>query len=314
MDNRTRRNKGNLYTKEQVQRVLAGSGVDVYSELDADFIIFCPFHNNYRSPAGEINKSTGIFYCFSCQKTSDLVEFVMFTSNRTYFESVRFIKSKEQESNLEQEMVRQLHTKQDYVLYDELQVKRLHQQAVDSPRATSYFYGRRITQDSILKFGLGFSENQDMVTIPVHSPDGMLLGFVGRSVEGKDFKNTPGLPKSKTLFNLNRVKTADKVYVVESSFDAIRLDQIGFPAVATLGANVSAMQIELLQKYFNNVIVIADNDEAGGNMKNRLLEKLGSRVSVIQLNNKYKDIGDMSDEDIKSLDFTFDNAIANMLK
>jgi len=314
MDNRTRRNKGNLYTKEQVQRVLAGSGIDVYSELEADFIIFCPFHNNSRSPAGEINKSTGIFYCFSCQKTSDLVEFVMFTSNRTYFESVRFIKSKEQESNLEQEMVRQLHTKQDYILYDELQVKRLHQQAVDSPRAISYFYGRKITQESILKFSLGFSQNQDMVTIPVHSPDGMLLGFVGRSVEGKDFKNTPGLPKSKTLFNLNRVKTADKVYVVESSFDAIRLDQIGFPAVATLGANVSAMQIELLQKYFNNVIVIADNDEAGGNMKKRLLEKLGSRVSVIQLNNKYKDIGDMSDEDIKSLDFTFDNAIANMLK
>jgi DNA primase len=314
MDNRTRRNKGNLYTKEQVQRVLAGSGIDVYSELEADFIIFCPFHNNSRSPAGEINKSTGIFYCFSCQKTSDLVEFVMFTSNRTYFESVRFIKSKEQESNLEQEMVRQLHTKQDYILYDELQVKRLHQQAVDSPRAISYFYGRKITQESILKFSLGFSQNQDMVTIPVHSPDGMLLGFVGRSVEGKDFKNTPGLPKSKTLFNLNRVKTADKVYVVESSFDAIRLDQIGFPAVATLGANVSAMQIELLQKYFNNVIVIADNDEAGGNMKKRLLERLGSRVSVIQLNNKYKDIGDMSDEDIKSLDFTFDNAIANMLK
>ena len=314
MDNRTRRNKGNLYTKEQIQRVLAGSGVDVYSELDSDFIIFCPFHNNYRSPAGEINKSTGIFYCFSCQKTSDLVEFVMFTSSRTYFESVRFIKSKEQESNLEQEMTRQLHTKADYVPYDELQVKRLHQQAIDSPRAISYFYGRKITQESILKFGLGFSENQDMVTVPVHSPDGMLLGFVGRSVEGKDFKNTPGLPKSKTLFNLNRVKTADKIYVVESSFDAIRLDQVGFPAVATLGANVSGMQIELLQKYFNNVIVIADNDEAGGNMKKRLLEKLGSRVSVVQLNSKYKDIGDMSDEDIKSLDFTFDNTIANMLK
>ena len=314
MDNRTRRNKGNLYTKEQIQRVLAGSGVDVYSELDSDFIIFCPFHNNYRSPAGEINKTTGIFYCFSCQKTSDLVEFVMFTSSRTYFESVRFIKSKEQESNLEQEMTRQLHTKADYVPYDELQVKRLHQQAIDSPRAISYFYGRKITQESILKFGLGFSENQDMVTVPVHSPDGMLLGFVGRSVEGKDFKNTPGLPKSKTLFNLNRVKTADKIYVVESSFDAIRLDQVGFPAVATLGANVSGMQIELLQKYFNNVIVIADNDEAGGNMKKRLLEKLGSRVSVVQLNSKYKDIGDMSDEDIKSLDFTFDNTIANMLK
>ena len=314
MDNRTRRNKGNLYTEEQVKRILAGSGIEVQSELDSDFIIFCPFHNNYRSPAGEVNKKSGIFFCFSCNKTSDLVEFVMFTSARTYFESVRFIKSKEQETDLEQEMTRQLHTRQEYVPYDELQIKRLHQQAMDSPRACTYFNGRKINQDSMVKFGLGFSENQDMVTVPVHSPDGILLGFVGRSVEGKEFKNTPGLPKSKTLFNINRVKTAEQVYVVESSFDAIRLDQVGLSAVATLGANVSGMQIELLQKYFNNIIVIADNDEAGGNMKKRLLEKLGSRVSVIQLDNKYKDIGDMSDEDIKSLDFKFDNAIANMLK
>lgn len=314
MDNRTRRNKGNLYTEEQVKRVLAGSGIEVQSELESDFIIFCPFHNNYRSPAGEVNKKSGIFFCFSCNKTSDLVEFVMFTSARTYFESVRFIKSKEQETDLEQEMTRQLHTRQEYVPYDELQVKRLHQQAMESPRATTYFNGRKINQDSMVKFGLGFSENQDMVTVPVHSPDGILLGFVGRSIEGKEFKNTPGLPKSKTLFNINRVKTAEQVYVVESSFDAIRLDQVGLSAVATLGANVSTMQTELLQKYFNNIIVIADNDEAGGNMKNRLLEKLGSRVSVIQLDNKYKDIGDMSDEDIKSLDFKFDNTIANMLK
>jgi DNA primase len=238
----------------------------------------------------------------------------MFTSGRTYFESVRFIKSKEQETDLEQEMTRQLHTRQEYVPYDELQVKKLHLQAMDSPRASTYFNGRKINKESMVKFNLGFSENFDMVTVPVHSPDGILLGFVGRSIEGKEFKNTPGLPKSKTLFNINRVKTAEQVYVVESSFDAIRLDQVGLAAVATLGANVSSMQIDLLQKYFNNIIVIADNDEAGGNMKKKLLDKLGSRVSVIQLDNKYKDIGDMSDEDIKSLDSKFDNTIANMLK
>lgn len=314
MDSRNRRNKSDIYTREQIKRILAGAGIDVESEVESDFIIFCPFHNNYRSPAGEIDKKTGMFYCFSCHKISDLVEFVMFTSGRTYFESVRFIKSKEQETDIEKEIAKQLYEKPDYVPYDELQIKRLNQQAIDSPRAISYFSGRKINIDSINKFGLGFSEKQDMVTVPVHSPDGMLLGFVARSIEGKEFKNTPGLPKSKTLFNLNRVKTANKVYVVESSFDAIRLDQVGFPAVATLGANVSGMQIDLLQKYFNDIIVIADNDEAGGNMKNRLLEKLGGRVSVIQLNNKYKDIGDMSDDDIKSLEFKFDNAIANMLQ
>jgi DNA primase len=152
-----------------------------------------------------------------------------------------------------------------------------------------------------------------MVTIPVASPDGVSVGFVGRSVEGKEFKNTPGLPKAKTLFNLHRVKTSSKVYVVESSFDAIRLDQCGFPAVATLGANVSNFQTDLLQKYFNNIIVIADNDEAGGNMKDKIIEKLGSRVTVINIDKQYKDIGDMSDEAIKNLDESFDKTIASML-
>jgi DNA primase len=152
-----------------------------------------------------------------------------------------------------------------------------------------------------------------MVTIPVHSPDGLPIGFVGRSIEGKEFKNTPGLPKSKTLFNLNRVKASSRVYVVESSFDAIRLDQVGFPAVATLGATISNAQIDLLQKYFNDIIVIADNDVAGSNMKDRLIERLGSRVSVIELQKQYKDIGDMDDEAIKGLEFQFDKSISFML-
>jgi 5S rRNA maturation endonuclease (ribonuclease M5) len=238
----------------------------------------------------------------------------MHASGRTYFEAIRFIKSKEQENNLEIEINKKLYEKPDYVPYDELIIKRLNNQMMDSDRAKDYMLYRKITQDSIIKFALGYSEKQDMVTVPVHTADGIAVGFVGRSIEGKDFKNTPGLPKSKTLFNLHRVKTASRVYVVESSFDAIRLDQVGFPAVATLGANVSNTQVELLQKYFNDIIVIADNDEAGGNMKDKIIEKLGSRVSVIQLNKEYKDIGDMPDEEIQKLNIEFDKTIMSMLK
>jgi DNA primase len=237
----------------------------------------------------------------------------MHTSGRTYFESVRYIKSKETETDLSYQINQTLVVKPDYVPYDELQIKRLNQQAMESPRATRYYAGRLINETSIKKFQLGYSEKQDMVTIPVHSPDGITVGFVGRSVEGKEFKNTPGLPKAKTLFNLHRVKTADKVYVVESSFDAIRLDQCGFPAVATLGANVSNFQTDLLLRYFNNIVVIADNDEAGGNMKDKIVERLGSRVTVIKIDKQYKDIGDMSDETIKNIDESFDKTIASML-
>ena len=313
MDNWGRRNTNGLYTEEQVQRVLVGSGVNIEGEVDSDFIVFCPFHGNHRTPAGEVDKRSGIFFCFSCHKACDLIELIMHTSGRTYFESVRYIKGKEQESTIENDINRQLIQKPLYTQFDEFTVKRLNNIALESPRAVTYYQGRRLSKDSVIRFSLGYSDRQDMVTIPVHSPDGMLVGFVGRSVEGKEFKNTPGLPKSKVLFNLHRVKTAPRVYVVESSFDAIRLDQCGFAAVATLGANVSNFQIDLLQRYFNDIIVIADNDAAGGNMKDRLVERLGNRVTVVQLNKEYKDIGDMDDDAIKHLDVSFDKSIDAML-
>jgi len=303
----------NLYSEEQIRRVLNGSGIEIEAEFGNDFIIYCPYHNNSRTPAGEVAKDSGLFFCFGCQTTKNLEEFIMFTTGRSYFETARYIKSKETETNIEVAVNKAMYAPPDFVQYDEVLIKRLTNQALESPRAMRYYAGRSITEDSVKKFSLGYSEKQDMVTIPVHSPDGMTIGFVGRSVEGKEFKNTPGLPKSKVLFNLHRVKTSSIIYVVESSFDAIRLDQVGFPAVATLGANVSASQMKLLEKYFNNVVLVADNDEAGNIMKDKLIEKLGSLVSVINIDKKYKDIGDMDDEAIRGIEFQFDKSISSML-
>lgn len=303
-----------IYSAEQVERVLTGCGIDIKSEMDGDFMIFCPYHNNFRTPSAEVNKITGLFFCFSCQETASLIDLVMHVSKRTYFESVRFITSRKKEIDIERVVVSKLLDKPEFLQYDKEVIERLHSQAMFSERAIEYFNKRKITKDSMLKFGLGYSEKQDMVVVPAHSPTGICVGIVGRSIEGKDFKNSPGLPKSKILFNLHRVKTSNSIFIVESSFDVIRLSQVGIPAVATLGANVSGGQIELLKKYFNDIVIIADNDQAGGNMKDRIIEKLGSRVSVIKLDKQYKDIGDMQDEDIVKLQYKFDNSIAAMLQ
>ena len=303
-----------IYTEEQIRRVLNGAGVDVEAEFGNELIVFCPYHNNNRTPAGEVSKEHGRFFCFGCQTTKSLEEFIMFMTGRSYFETLRYIKSKGSEVNLESVINKTLYSPPDFVQYDEVLIKRLNNQALESPRASRYFEGRNITKESMIKFGLGFSEKQDSVTIPMHSPDGMCIGFVARTIEGKEFKNTPGLPKSKILFNLHRVKSSNVVYIVESSFDAIRLDQVGFPAVATLGANVSVSQIRLLEKYFNNVVLVADNDEAGKIMTEKLVEKLGHIVAVISLDKKYKAIGDMDDDSIKKLEYQFDNSIIAMLK
>jgi DNA primase len=303
----------NVYTQEQIKRVLVGAGVDIEAEFGNDYIIFCPYHNNNRTPAGEVAKDSGLFFCFGCQTTKNLEEFIMHMSGRTYFEAVRYIKSKETENDIEKLVNKTLVAPPEFVQYDELILKRLYNQLTVSDKAKNYLKYRKIEPASWSKFSLGYSEKQDSVTVPMHSPDGMCLGFVARTIEGKDFKNTPGLPKGKILFNLHRVKSSGTVYVVESSFDAIRLDQIGFPAVATLGANVSNSQTRLLEKYFTNVVLIADNDEAGSIMKDKLIEKLGSLITVIRLDKNYKDIGDMEDAEIKKLEFQFDKSISSML-
>lgn len=303
----------NIYTQEQIKRVLIGAGVDIEAEFGNDYIIFCPYHNNNRTPAGEVAKDSGLFFCFGCQTTKNLEEFIMHMSGRTYFEAVRYIKSKETESDIEKLVNKTLVASPEFVQYDELILKRLYNQLAGSDKAKNYLRYRKIEMASWAKFSLGYSEKQDSITVPMHSPDGMCLGFVARTIEGKDFKNTPGLPKGKILFNLHRVKSSGTVYVVESSFDAIRLDQIGFPAVATLGANVSNSQTRLLEKYFTNVVLIADNDEAGSIMKDKLIEKLGSLITVIRLDKNYKDIGDMEDAEIKKLEFQFDKSISSML-
>lgn len=299
------------YTEEQVKRTLEAIGVDAPSETADDFLVFCPFHDNSRTPAGEVSKESGVFYCFSCSSTATLEKLVMFMTQRSYFESVRLIGSKKSEGNVMTEINKTLTIKTE-TFFDDNKLMQLHTSLLHSQRALDYIEFRQLLPGKE-KFQLGYSENYDMVTVPVHNADGQPLGFVARSIAGKEFKNTTGLRKSKTLFNLHRVKTSPQVVIVESSFDAIRLDIIGIPAVATLGAGVSKKQVELLNKYFNRVVIVPDADQAGKEMRDKLVEQLGSKVTSVALPSGAKDVGDLTDNQLRKLEEYIDDPIAALL-
>lgn len=224
----------------------------------------------------------------------------MQASGRSFFEAARLIDSKSDSKDIVDNLTKALEKKIDFKEYDLDIIERLHKNVFESSKAIKYYQDRKINKDSVIKYKLGYSDKQDMVTIPVHTPDGICLGFVGRSIEGKTFKNTPGLPKSKTLFNLHRAKRYDKVFIVESSFDAIRLEQVGVHAVATLGATISKEQRKLLKQYFNQVILLADNDEAGQRMSDKMKSFFGPGCATPSLPSNVKDVSDMSDEELKN--------------
>lgn len=260
-----------------------------------------------------MDKSTGQFYCFGCQESRDFVQLIMFCSKRTYFEAMRIIGSKKSEISIASEVGRLLENKEEMPEFDMDTVSRLNAAALGSPRAAEYLKGRLITKQSVEKYLIGYSEKQDMITIPVFSPDNVCVGMVGRSIEGKQFKNTSNLPRNKTFFNLSRNKVADKIFLVESSFDAIRLEQCGGRAIASLGSSVSRFQRDLLKKYFTSIILVSDNDDAGKAMKEKLFNSLGRMLIVAKLPEDVKDVSDLDDNTLYKFIQQFDNEIEYIL-
>lgn len=223
---------------------------------------------------------------------------------------MRLVFSKQEEAldNFEEIMSEMFKDKPEFIKFPQSKINELSTSLTLNKQARDYFISRGINELSMSHFELGYSENQNMVTVPVHSPDGTPIGLVGRSIEGKSFKNSTNLPKSKTLFNIHRAKKiGNNVIIAESSFDAIRIHQAGFPnVVATLGGFLSTDQHKLLNRHFNKITIMTDSDVAGRELGMTIAEKLKNK-DVLWGSFEYgkiyphdaKDAGDMTDEEIK---------------
>lgn len=250
----------------------------------------------------------------------------MFMTNRTQQEAARFIESHQSPEGVN--ILERINS-----IFDEDPEKwnMFPQQVVDNmvenmwslPQGREYLHGRGIFDEAIRFFEIGLSTNRgDVVAVPVHTPDGALcVGVVGRGIHEKKFDNSKGLPRNRIVFNLHRARKASRefVIIVESSLDAIKIHQAGFPnVVAFLGSHVSDTQIALLERNFDRVMIMSDNDDAGYTMREKLVDKLS--ITCLHAATEYgtlypeagtdgrppKDAGDLSDDQIGKL---IENAI-----
>ena len=299
------------YTPAHIKSVLKSIGLNIVGETGNDFLCYCPFHSNRHTSSFSVSREKGAFICFnpSCGEAGTLQELVKRVMNKNEYEAMRFISSKEAEAleNFDALLSEAMEEKPVFEEFSQETLDRLH--AGMSKEAVEYLASRGINKESIDHFSLGYSASMNMVITPVHSPDGTPIGLVGRSIEGKEFKNSTNLPKSKTLFNIHRAKKiGDHVIVVESNFDAIRVHQAGFPnVVATLGGFLSKEQHNLLNRHFNKITVMTDADLAGRELGQSIVNKLKFK-DLLWASYEYgkiyphdaKDAGDMTDEEIKT--------------
>lgn len=299
------------YNRLQLREVLQSIGVKIMSETSTDFLCLCPFHSNRSTPSFALSYSKGLYICYnpSCDAKGNLKDLIVKVGDVNEFQAIRMIAAldKQRVEHFDEELSRMLDVEPDFVAFPEETLVKLYNELLGNEKAKSYFESRGINFESIAHFSLGYSENMGMVTVPVHSPTGIPVGIVGRSIEGKTFKNSTNLPRSKTMFNIHRAKRAsEKIIVVESCFDAIRVHQAGFPnVVATLGGHISKENLANLNKYASVIILATDNDEAGRKLGLQIAtalkwkEVLWARYddSVIYPHGA-KDMGDLTEEEI----------------
>ena len=135
-----------------------------------------------------------------------------------------------------------------------------------------YLEQRGIERLTAALFGVGYYAGsglmQGRVAFPIQDEHGQLVGYAGRSVDGREprYLFPPGFRKSQVVFNLHRaVETrAGWAIVVEGFFDCLKVHQAGYHnVVALMGVSGSASQSELLRSYFAELVLMLDGDEAG---------------------------------------------------
>lgn len=137
------------------------------------------------------------------------------------------------------------------------------------------------------------------IMFPILDVHNKVIGFGGRVLGNGEPKylNSPESTlynKRRHLYGLNIARTSKRGYalVVEGYMDVISLHQAGFNnAIAPLGTAFTPEQALLLKRYFTDVVLAFDSDQAGINAAIRtvpILERNGFNVKVLTVKD-YKD-------------------------
>ena len=163
-------------------------------------------------------------------------------------------------------------------------------------------FKRKLIEDIIVKFKVGWCKERDTITFPIWDENNNLLGITERNVKNKYFHIPENIGKPVYLLNYIKREHITEVYVVESQIDALYLWSIGYPAIALLGTG-SKQQYKILERSGIRIFHLAlDGDLAGRHGIARFIENMPKDILIdILLLPDGKDINDLSKEEIENL-------------
>lgn len=259
----------------------------------------CPIHGS-SNPSSFLVDDKGMYYCFSCNSSGDVINFVADYDHITYNMAIEKLASM-----LNISLVDDKTYQDEKALEAKMEVKK--QKGINGlPGVVQYLTEKRgFAEETIKVFELGGYEGK--VTIPLIDPNGRTVGIAVRKFDGNpkyiNSRNNILFDKSAFLYGLDKARRLikDKVYVVEGYMDAISGYQMGLPTVAYCSNEIHRDQIRALSQYLRketSIVIFPDNDEPGKKRLPRVRDYFrsidsGRQVRVGLVPDEYKDMNDL---------------------
>lgn len=269
----------------------------------ANFKAPCPFHDE-NTASFVVSPAKQIYHCFGCGAGGDSVKFVMEYEKLNYPEALEKLAAM---YNFSLTYSDNKHNKPRSQLMEKINEWYQHLFLKNS-MALAYIKDRGIYESSVEKFGIGYAPDSastlgyiksqmfniseavemgvvgtggnglyarfiERITFPIHSSNGSIVGFGGRTITGHQAKyvNSPETPffnKSRLLYAYHLARQdiykRKEIIITEGYLDVIMLHQAGFTnAVATLGTALTSEHLPLLRKGEPRVVMAYDGDKAG---------------------------------------------------
>lgn len=260
------------------QQELEDRGIDTFPSGDGYIMMGCPLPDHDDShPSFSVNLADGSYRCFGCESRGSFIELIAEIDNVGAEEAAFMLKSSSNLDAVLGAIDKMLGDSSDHIEY--LDVKSFHNvfPCVER-RSKAWDYlvkTRSLGGKAIRSFDCRWGDHgkyQDRVIIPIFTPEGKLLSYVGKTIyKGVKPKTRKARSAARTLFGMYEMARSVNIYrylryiiLVEGEFDAMYLQQFGIPAVAAMGtAVINKYQLRILRKTRATVVLSYDPDEAG---------------------------------------------------
>lgn len=130
------------------------------------FQALCPLHNDKKTPSFSVSPDKQLFHCFGCNAGGTAIHFIMQKENLDFMEAVKFLAERagvpipDYRSAAERNRAAQVHEKKKRMYEMNAEAGRFFHAQLHEPKnsqALSYLQNRKLTEQTIRRFGLGYA-------------------------------------------------------------------------------------------------------------------------------------------------------------